>query len=775
MKHNIKWFLIVLLLASEAYSQTPFFIYGTVSDTTLKPLQDGLVLLFKQKDSTLVKNTFITDGKFSFEGVDSGNYIIRTNCLGYKDEAIHVLFPIQNKITFILHNNGKSLKELQVTGYRKSFDFKNGNIISTIENTVLATLPDVIEVLSKLPTVQVSNDRESVNVIGKGTPIIYLDNQRISLNDLSVLSVSDIKSIEVINNPSSRYEADGMAVILVKRKFNPQNGYRVDFSEVASQKRFFENRAGINASIKRSKLEVKLNLQYNYINRWEGLEGTIITDTGFYQSGFGGTSKGPRKQYLFGAGVFYQINNTDYFSVNVNMRMQDEPFIAKTASTEKDISGKNVIDNKAYGLSKRPYINFTLNYLKEFSKIKSQLFFGAQLAHYERNLENDISNNINSAGFLNTEKRQQQSGVDIGVARVDFDKKIGKEQKWSSGILITRAHANTQFDIDYLQMPTSINTTYLYTENNQAAYTQLAGNVKKVTYQAGVRIETTDLKGGYMDSAALLINRNFYNFFPKATATLPIDSFSNVTLNYVRSIRRPDYANANQVTNYITPFLEFSNNINISPSITDEVSVNYHYKKVMLTISLYTRTNPAYHITQRDSFLNKLRIINVNLAAENGGVLTFNLPFEYKRFSSTNIVSAIYNRVNDDRANFVEALPYYYFYSNNQFKLPKNYTFVLAGWLSTKRNEGIFERNGQFAVDLSLSKVIRKKFTITLNAFDIFRSLNYIESYNVNNIYAKTTYYENVREFSIALKYWFGKIQNQQYKNREVNEGSRIN
>ncbi len=775
MKNKISYLFFVLLISSVSQAQIKFAISGTVKDTLSNAVQDGLVLLFNKADSALTKTAFIEGGKFGFKELVSGQYFLKTNCIGYIDKTIKITVPQNEMIQIVLSKSLRALKEVQVSGYRKSFEFKNGNIVSTIENTVLATLPDVFEILSKLPTVQVSNDRENINILGKGTPVIYIDNQRVTINELSTLAVNDIKSIEVINNPSSKYEADGRVVLQIKRKINPLNGYKIDISENASQKRYFENRASINASIKRNKLELKLNAQYNYINRWEGIEGIILTDTGSYKSAFNGTSIGPRKQYLLGTGVFYQLNNTDYVSVNVSARIQEEPFNTQTLSNEKKLAGETGIDNTVKGLSKRPFYNANFNYLKDFSKHKTQLFVGGQWGHYERNLANEIANNINNMGFLNTENRLQASSINIGTVRMDIDKRIQNKHTWSGGLLYTQAYASTQFDIDYLQATNKYKTEYLYNENNQAAYTQLAGTVKKLDYQIGVRLETTDLKGQYADSSYLLINRNFYNFFPKASITFPVDSFSKITLSYARSIRRPDYANANQVTNYITPFLEFSNNVNINPVITDEVNINFAYKKISLTLNLYSRTNPAYHITKYDSELNKLRIINVNLQSEKGGIFTLTVPYEYKKFITTNSASLIYNRIDDEIAYFNQATPYVYFYSNNQFKLPKSFTLMINGWFQTKRYEGIFERNMQFAVDVSLSKIISKKLTLTLNAFDIFQSLNYIETYNVNGIYAKTTYFENLREFSVSLRYSFGKIQKQLFKNKEVNEGSRIN
>ncbi len=292
----------------------------------------------------------------------------------------------------------------------------------------------------------------------------------------------------------------------------------------------------------------------------------------------------------------------------------------------------------------------------------------------------------------------------------------------------------------------------------------------------GLRAENTQLQGGYKDSSQLLLDRNFIYLFPKINISIPIDSFKTVTINYARSIRRPNYANANQVSNYITPFLERTNNININPSITDEISLNFQYKTYSLNAAVYQIQNSISYITEYDTTIKKYRMINRNITIFSGINISLTIPFTYKILTSSNEVMATMNQVNDTRANQLKTAPFYYFYSNNQFKLPKNYTLVLSGWFITNQYEGLFLTNNKFAVDISLSKTFYKKLTCTLNAFDIFRSLNNTESFTINNIYASTTYLENVKEFSLAIKYSFGKIKEPKFKNKEVNEnGNRLN
>ncbi|MES2559458.1 MAG: outer membrane beta-barrel family protein [Bacteroidota bacterium] len=768
--------MLLVFICFHIHAQQLFGVKGMVHDSSGKKIEDGLASLFLQEDSTLIGHTLITDGVFEFSALHPQPYLLKTSCVGFEETSRIISVTDHQSLKIELKRNRVALKEVQITGYKNAFSYKNGNVKATVENTILSTIPDVVEVLSKLPAVQVSSDRESISIIGRGNPVIYLENQRITLNELNALSVNDIKTIEIINNPSSKYEAEGRSVILITRKKNTKAGTRAEVNETASLKRYLENRSGVNLYFRKNKTEWRSNLQYNHINRFEGIQGVLIDNANFFTSGYGGTSVGPRRQLLYGMGVHRQLNETDYFSINVRGRFQDEHDTVAMTSHAKQGFMETVTTNTSKTTNNRPFINFSFNYQKKFEANNSQLFAGGQVARYTTDVNSKIYYNDTLNQQQLQEERRQYFVIDAGTVRVDYEKNFPNEIKWESGGLINLSGSTTTFDIRYVPDNTSKHTQYRYTENNQAIYSQVTGSFRRVNGSVGLRAEHSILEGGYPDSNTMVLDKQFLYFFPKLSISVAADSNHHFLLSYARSIRRPNYANANQVSIYLTPFLERTNNINISPSLMDEISFNYQYKTYSVTTSLYTLRHTGSYIMEYDAELKKYRMINRNIGKFEGVNVSLNIPFSYESFSSNNQVMATLNRVSDSRANSGKTAPYYYFYSNNQLKLPRQYTFVLSGWFLTTQNEGIFETNSKYAVDISVSKVFFKRLTCTLNAFDIFRSLNNTESFKLNGIYAATTYIENVKEFSIALKYSFGKMKEHAFRNKEVNEnGNRLN
>ena len=151
------------------------------------------------------------------------------------------------------------LNEVVISQNKKTFTNNNGNIKVDVANSIYNSIPSTVDLLAKLPTVQISSDKEKITVAGKGNPLIYIDNQKAGINDLNALAVADIKTIEIIQNPSAKYEAEGRSVILITRKFSKKDSFRTEISKVASFKKNYNNYLGFNSNFKKNKLELKAN------------------------------------------------------------------------------------------------------------------------------------------------------------------------------------------------------------------------------------------------------------------------------------------------------------------------------------------------------------------------------------------------------------------------------------------------------------------------------------------------------------------------------------
>lgn len=209
-------FIISLLFSSYGFGQNQFVLSGAVSDKSGEPLLHGNVILLSKEEKKPIKYTYIEEGIFEFDPQPANEYLLEVQCLGYEKFEQEINFNEFTHLEISLNENSEILNEIQVTAERNAIVNKNGNLLMDVANTAFAAQPTPTALLSLFPKIIVVPNGNSLSVIGKGNPLIYLGNQRISIDELNSINVNSIQSIELINNPSAKYEAEGRAVILIK-------------------------------------------------------------------------------------------------------------------------------------------------------------------------------------------------------------------------------------------------------------------------------------------------------------------------------------------------------------------------------------------------------------------------------------------------------------------------------------------------------------------------------------------------------------------------------
>ncbi|HFG0471269.1 outer membrane beta-barrel family protein [Flavobacterium psychrophilum] len=665
----------------------------------------------------------------------------------------------------------KKLEEVIIKTEKKVFINKNGNLKVDVANSILKSVPNTIDLVSKLPNVIIDANKETINIIGKGNPLLYIDNQKVSINDLNALSVDEIKSIEIINNPSAKYEAEGRVVILITRKLSKKEGFKIDLTETASVKKRFNNYVGVNASIKKKKLEIKANFNYNQLTIWEGHDIKYEIPEENIISNYDVEAYTKRPQFIFGSGLFYKINDDDYFSMSGNARVQKDIFGINTKTFNKQNTIENNILTQSSNDNNRVYINLFANYAKKIKSINTQFFSGFQFSNFNQKMVTLVENSYNNISFEQAQNRNQQFNVSVISGRTDLEKTFKNEIKLEIGGLFLSANAKTNSDISNLINLTLATSKYNFKEQNISGYSQVSGKIKKVQYSAGFRIENTNIIGKYTNEILPLIKKEYTNFFPKVQLDIPLDSSKTITLNYAKSIIRPNYSDTNQGSTYINPYFIYGSNINLDPTINDEIAANFQYNDKSIRLRYYKNSNPVYGDFKYDNFQNILTFSEKNFDKEMGLEIDFTIPFTYKFWTVNNSLSFILNKIEDKLALQKESKPYMYYYSNHVFKLPKEYTISTTVWGLTTQHEGVFERKQpNFLIDLAISKKILKQWDCTLSFNDIFKNFVYKENFTVNKVSSKSHYLSDTHEISLAIRYSFGKIKDSEFKEKSINE-----
>ena len=664
-----------------------------------------------------------------------------------------------------------NLNEVVITQNKKAFSNQNGNIKLDVTNSIYNSIPNTVDLLSKIPTVQVSADRESISVVGKGSALIYIDNQKIGINDINALAVADIKTIEIIQNPSAKYEAEGRVVILITRKFSKKDSFRTEISEVASFKKNYNNYLGFNSNFKKNKLELKANFNYNLLKPWEGHSIDYQITSADIASRYDVTADSKqKKQFVFGSGLLYKINEDDYFSFNINSKLQTDIFPINTITGNKNQDIVNNVVTYSDNDGKKNFVNSFLNYNEKIKSIDTQIFTGFQYSDFDQTSWSEVQNNFNDTQFELAQIRDQRFKVNVFSGRIDIEKKFKNEMKFEVGGLYSGAKSKSDFDIFYYETNTNEISHYDFKEENLAGYSQLSGKIKKIDYSVGFRVENTNINGKFKTDLLPLIAKNYTNFFPKAQFTFPVDSTKSISVNYAKSISRPNYSSLSQGSTYINPYFLYARNINLGPTIIDEISTTFQYHDKSVKLSFTHAKDPVHNSFSFDDEKNIMTFQDINFDKSSAFTADFTLPFTYKFWTTTNSLIFILEKIEDQSAAFLASKPYSYYSSNNEFKLPKDYSFVLNLWGLTKQYTGIFETDPMFIVDTAISKTFFKNWICTLSCNNIFKNNIQTEQFTINSINSKSRYVVDNHEISLAIKYSFGKVKETEFKGKSIDE-----
>ena len=664
------------------------------------------------------------------------------------------------------------LKEIVINQNKKTFTNTNGNIKIDVANSIYNALPNTVDLLAKLPAVLISSDKETITVVGRGNPLIYIDNQKVGMNDLNALAVADIKTIEVIQNPSSKYEAEGRSVILITRRFSKKDSFRTAISEVASFKKGYNNYFGINSSFKKNKIEWKANFNYNELRPWENHNIDYQIQNQEIASEYDVTAISKKRQFIFGGSFFYKINVDDYFSFSINSKLQPDVFPITTITYNKNKELVNNVLTYSDNDAEKNFVNSFLNYSRKIKSLDAQVFTGLQYSNFDQASWTQVQNNFNNTQFELDQIRDQKFNVGVFSGRIDIEKKFKNEFKLEFGGLYSQAESKSDFDLFYYETAQNQITHYDFKEENLAAYSQLSGKIKKIDFSAGARVENINVNGKFKTDAVPLIDKNYTNFFPKAQLSFAIDSTKSISLNYAKSISRPNYSSLSQGSTYINPYFLYARNINLGPTINNEIASTLQYHDKSVKLRYYQNTNPVYNSFSYDEEQNIMTFKDVNFDKESGFNVEFTLPFTYKFWTTTNSLLFSIEKIEDHSALFLASKPYLYYYSNNEFKLPKGYTFVVNWWGLTKQKMGVFERNPRFVADMAVSKTFAKTWNCTLSFNNVFKNVIEKEKFTVNDISSHARYVVDAHEISISVKYSFGKVKEADFKEKKVNENS---
>lgn len=791
MRKQTHLLVVCLLSIFNAFAHQPNeVITGKVNDNAGKPYKAATVVLHKAKDSSLVK-TDITDveGKYGFANVKPGSYFITVTAVGFAQTNSAVFNYAETQpismATLVLSPASKELKGVVVSGKKPLVEVKADKVILNVEASINATGSNAMELLQKSPGVVVDKD-DNITLKGKTGVQIYIDGRpsQVSGSDLAAvlrsMNSADIESIEMISNPSAKFEASGNAgIINIKLKKDKRFGVNGNLSIGAAMGKTLKS----NNSFALNYRNKKTNWFGNYSNSFGKNESYIYlyrkqADSLYNQYGEQ-PSVGNSHNFKVGTDITLSKVSTLGFIVNGNV---GNNFGNGTSNTPiSHIATNGTIEPVtrtlvAANYTDRARTNFNYNSNYRFAdtsghELNIDANYGAYRGtanSYQPNIYYYPNGNIQSQAIY---RNNTPTDIDIYTLKVDYEQTL-KKGKLGYGGKFSDVQTRNTFDFWNVDATSGAavkdynrSNSFNYSENVNAIY----GNYntplgKKYSLQAGLRLEQTNSKGSLISVAnSTPVTRHYLDFFPSAALTYTANPNNQLTFTYSRRIDRPSYQNLNPFENKLDELTYQKGNPFLNPQYTNSFEINHIYKYKLSTTLGFSHISDLFAQIMDTTDKTKTFITTKNLATQNIVSLTVGTPFSFfKVWNGYLNVSSNYSHY---RADFgggkiidLDALNYT-LYAQNSFTLSKKkgFTAELSGFFTGPSVwAGTFKSSPMGSFDIGFQKMmLQGKGTLKLSLTDVAKTMHWHAVSNYSSDLDIKGGYES-RQLRLNFSYRFG-------------------
>lgn len=807
MKCNKIQILVVLMIYSISTSAQSV-ISGRMIDKDNMPMVGATILLLNHADSTYITGTASdSSGRFKLLNLNPGNYILSFSMMGFKKINMpqQVGLHTNNELgDIVLKEDSYILSAVTVTGKHTPVKVEPGKMVINLSSALLSTDGNILDALRKLPGVIVQNDgtiilngKSGANVL-IDDKVTYLSGENL-INYLRSIPAESVENIELISQPSSKYDASGSSgMINIRKKRIKEQGINLAASsgvERGKRTRWNEN---VSLNLRHNKLYMYADYSY-----YEGKDVIELSVSGRYIDPVTSKPLDLRKDFVtditrqyrghyLKTGVGYDLSDKitaeTYFSSNwldrnkkeltisdffINDNIQSDSTL--TALSTIDYSYTNIIGggNILYKFAETGKWDTSLDY-QLFDQKDNQLLKSLFETHVRPLQEDTLSG---------------KAGNDIKIYRgqtnlsYELSGKFGFEAGLKSVFVNIGSNAlYKNLVAGNWQEDNNLSSSFDYKENINAGYFQL--NAKwssRFSTEIGLRLESTYIKSNYSSAIQdTTFSKTHTDLFPTFMAQYQLSDNHGLSMVYGRRIVRPNYRNMNPFVEVRDQFIYEQGNTGLKPELIDNIEISWLLnKRYSFNVFYAHRKNPiSLSFLVEDS---RVLIMPLNLSGNHSFGLRAGLnnlqPFSwwtahingsltYKQFDWVASGKLCRNEV---------ATPTIHI--SNQFILPYGWSAETNGFYSGKMIEGQTTVKPLWTMSIGFRKnLLNDQFSLYIYAHDIFHSVGPRVSVDSNYLYYTSKEKNDSRMIGVSVGYRFNRgreIKKSQNENR-MEESKRI-
>ncbi len=748
------------ILTTQAQTQTRSKITGTVKNGE-KAVEAASVTLLSAKDSGVVKIE-VTDknGKFEIVSPGSGSFLLLISSVGFEKKytssfKIAAADEVIQTGTTRLTPESRDMKAVVITAKKPLIEQKIDKLVVNVDAAPTNAGATAMEVLEKSPGITVNNDGV-ISLKGKAGVIVMMDGKPtyLSAEDLANLlkntPASAIDQIEIMSNPSSKYDAAGNSgIINIKTKKSLKMGLNGSIMIGATAGFFQKNdvlyvqpksQNSVNFNYRKNKINVFGSYNPNFNKRRNEL--TIMRN--FYNgdgtlnasANLGTTFNGNADNHSAKLGADYYINDKNVLGVVFTGFGFFGDFAPSTTSNIYNPDGS--LQSGLYSTTHNNirFRNYTgnINYKHSFDSLGRAFTIDLDYVKYDNVSDILLTTNVmdkwgGTMGDPVLLKGHLPSNIDIYSFKTDYEHPFKDNFKIETGVKINYIKNNNIVDYtrhDGEEWKTDYRSNhFIYEENINAAYINVSKKLsEKWSAQAGLRAENTNTRG-YQVTNDSSFKRHYTNLFPTAFVSYAVNKNNQLTLSYSRRVNRPNYQDLNPFIYFLdsltyqqgNPYLlpQFSHNVELSHSFKGKFITSINYSRTTDVISQILRQNTAEKTTfQTTENVSQFRNIGLSVTA----------PFKWTSWFNSNLFVNVYNNHYEGLYNGdpIDASNTAYLINlTNSFNLAQGFSAELSGFYRSKGLNNLLVMNEMYQMTIGLQKTLMKgKSTLRLNFRDPF-------------------------------------------------------
>lgn len=795
--------LIVFLTGNifSTYAQNSS-VKGIVAGAKNIPVPYATVTLLKTADSSVV-NGGITDenGQFEISPVSFGSFVLRISGIGFNTKMLSVSISeneqVKNLGRISVNTTTQMMEEVQIVSERPMMEMGIDKKVFNVDKNITSTGGSASDVLQNVPSVSVDVDG-AVSLRGKSNVTILIDGKPATLlggdetTALQSLPASSIDQVEVITNPSAKYDATGMTgIINIITKREKKFGFNGSINLGAGTRDKYNG--SLNLNMKNEKWNIFLNSSYRQ-NRMYRRNTTWIENK--FNDGFSESYED--NLHIFNGffnsiGAEYKIDTNN--SVTLTQNLNKMYWGGKGSS---DFYRYTSDDNLLYR-QERDFLSgggpisssTSLDYKRKFRKKDRELSANATYVTSWRDGEQEYTTRTYNQGDVLVggpiyQDAPSTSGNNSLNAQVDYvSPMLTKNVKLEAGLKsqLFWLKSNNEPTIDSPGMTRQVDSIlfngYDYTQQIYAAYTSWSDKVGKFRYQGGLRMEYAYYEGTTTQVQGKRYKNEFLNLFPSAFVSYELPKNQSVYLSYTRRTHRPRFW-------HLLPFVDLSNPQDTSVGNPDlvpefihnfELSYNKLYEKghniivsgyYQYTKNLIERYRIFYETTNT-SFTQRR---NLNAGLTYGLELTGQVQLVNRIWDMTLNTNLFHNQILGSNIDpTLDNSGFGWFAKlNSTVKLPKNFSVQVNGNYEGPKVVAQGTRQEVYWIDVALRKNFWDgKANLVLNVSDIFNTRKYTNEFDFANSFQTSYNDRETRIGNITFSYRFGTSENRGFGGRKRN------